>query len=189
MTTPSPVPDIRIVQDLNFPAYQVTTDWSLRSDGTLDDTEALATGVIVALGSNALAAPSDPLPNPDSTDLCGWWGDLDCDTIWGAWPIGSKLWLLRRSSILPVQAQQGSTVAKVQSYIQLALQPFLTNKICSKIDVNAMQIGRERIDATVVIYRGSVAAPMPAINLLYSILWTEFAAQAQVKLLPPPYPD
>ncbi len=94
------VPDVRIVQNNQYPAYDVTLDWSLLPNGTLDDTKALATAVTIALGTNALADPSEPLPDPDSTDRGGWWGDMDAELIWNAWPIGSKLWLLRRSKIV-----------------------------------------------------------------------------------------
>jgi phage gp46-like protein len=79
MPTGFNVPDIRLVQNNIFPAYSVTVDWSLLPNGTLDDTQALATAVIVALGTNALATDTDVLPDPDSNDRCGWWGDLDAD--------------------------------------------------------------------------------------------------------------
>src|SRR4029077_21243171 len=99
VTFPYAVSDIRLVQNLQFPAYSVTMDWQLLDDGTLDESQALATAIVVALGSDGLADADDPLPDPDSTDRAGWWGDLEADTIWNAWPIGSRLWLLRRSAI------------------------------------------------------------------------------------------
>ena len=73
-------PDIRLVQYTNFPS-SFEIDWVLLNDGTLDDTQSLATAVIVALGTNRLALPSDILPDPDSTDRQGWWGDLDAEEI------------------------------------------------------------------------------------------------------------
>ena len=95
----STVPDVRLVQNTQFPRYSVTIDWNLLGDGTLDDTQALATAIIVALGTNALADATDEMPDPDSTDRAGWWGNLDADVIWNGWDIGAKLWLLRRSAI------------------------------------------------------------------------------------------
>jgi phage gp46-like protein len=109
------VPDIRLVQNNAFPKYSVTVDWSLLPDGTLDDRQALATAVIVALGTDALASEDDILPDPDSTDRAGWWGDMDADVIWNGWPIGSKLWLLRRSKITPAAAHEGSMLARVEN--------------------------------------------------------------------------
>ena len=161
------VPDIRLVQNNQFPNYSVTLDWSLLSNGTLDDTKALATAVCIALGTNALASPDDLLPDPDSNDRCGWWGDLDAELIWGGWPIGSKLWLLRRSKITPAAAQQGSTLAMVENYIRDAIQPFVDRKICSGFGVWVTRVDAQRIDALLRIYRG----PREPVELRYAVLW------------------
>ena len=171
----SPVPDIRLVQDTNFPRYSVTIDWNLLGDGTLDDSQALATAVVVALGTNALSDPDEPLPDPDSTNREGWWGDYDADVVWNAWPIGSKLWLLRRSAIESVASRQGSTVARVLAYINMAVQPFVDRKIASRFIAYAARVDKQRIDAKIVIYRG----PTPAIELMYSVLWDEQQAATQ----------
>ena len=161
------VPDIRLVQNNLFPKYSVTVDWALLPDGTLDDTQALATAIIVALGTNGLASDYDILPDPDSNDRMGWWGDLDAQLIWNGWPIGSKLWLLRRSSITPAMASQGSTMAAVENYIKAAIQPFVDRKICSSIRVWTTRVNPQRIDALIRIYRG----PQQEIDLQYQVLW------------------
>src|SRR5262245_61583977 len=102
--------DIRLVQLADFPyRTEVSVDWKLLPDGTLDNVEDLCTAVIVALATNRLAENSDILPDPDSTDRCGWWGDMDAEIIWDGWPIGSRLWLLRRTKITPPGAQIGAT--------------------------------------------------------------------------------
>jgi phage gp46-like protein len=173
MPTYDNVPDIRLVQNAAFPRYSVTVDWLLLPDGTLDDTQALATAIIVALGTNALAGPNDELPDPDSTDRMGWWGDLDAGLIWDGWPIGSKLWLLRRSKITPASARQGSTAAMVEAYIRTAIQPFVDRKICSGFDVWVTQVDLQRMDALLRIYRG----PLPEIELRYAVLWNAMTGQ------------
>jgi len=162
------VTDIRLVQQADFP-YQteVSVDWKLLPDGTLDTQDEMATGVIVALATNRLALRSDILPDPDSTDRCGWWGDLDADEIWGGWPIGSRLWLLRRAKITGPGAWEGATVVRVEQYIREALQPFIDLRIASKMEVTAARIGRERIDALVRMYRG----PELAVDLRYQVFW------------------
>ena len=165
------MPDIRLVQNADFPnapAYSVTIDWSLLADGTLDDRDSLATAVIVALGTDRLADTSDILPDPDSTDRAGWWGDLDAQEIWGGWNIGSRLWLLKRDKIEPSQSSRGATVVRVEYYIREAIQPFIDNKIASSFDVAVARVDVDRIDAQIVIYRG----PMKPIDLRYQILWT-----------------
>jgi phage gp46-like protein len=160
-------PDIRLVQNNLFPKYSVTLDWQLLPNGTLDDSQALATAVCVALGTNALADEHDLLPDPDSTERCGWWGDLDAELIWNGWPIGSKLWLLRRSKITPATAQQGSTLVLVENYIRDAMQPFVNRRICSSFDIWVTRVDPQRIDALLRIYRG----PQRPIELAYQILW------------------
>jgi phage gp46-like protein len=170
------VPDIRLVQNVNFPNhphYAVTIDWLLRPDGTLDDTDPLATAVIVALGTDALAATSDILPDPDSTDRAGWWGNLDAGEIWDGWDIGCLLWLLKRDKIVGPSAWQGATVARVENYIRAAIQPFIDRRIASSMDVWVNRSGRDQIDALVRLYRG----PQLVVDLRYQVLWEDIAAQ------------
>jgi phage gp46-like protein len=175
-------PDIRLVQSANFPR-SIAIDWSLLNDGSLDDTQALATAVIAALGTNRLALPSDVLPDPDSTDYQGWWGDLDAEEIWNGWPIGSRLWLLKRSKITGTEAFGGATVTLVEQYIREALQPFIDLKIASQMDVRAARVGLERIDARVRLYRG----PELAVDLMYQVLWDEITGAVTANAVADPY--
>ena len=157
----------------------------LLDDGTLDDTQALATAVIVALGTDALADPSDILPDPDSTDRRGWWGNLDAQEIWGGWDIGCKLWLLTRSKITGAEAWEGATVTRVEQYIRDAIQPFIDRRIGSKMLVQAERVGRDQINAVVRLYRG----PELEIELQYQILWSDIIATGSawnVGILPNP---
>jgi len=161
------MPDIRLVQNTFFPKYNVTVDWNLLNDGTLDDTQALATAVIVALGTDRLADINDILPDPDDTDRRGWWGDLDASLIWDGWPIGSRLWLLTRDKIDGPGSQRGATTVRVEHYISEAIQPFIDRRIGTRFEVKASRIGNEQIDALVRIYRG----PALEIELRYQVLW------------------
>jgi phage gp46-like protein len=163
----SSAPDIRLIQKQHFPDYSI--DWVLLDDGTLDDTQALATAVILALGTDGLANEIDILPDPDSTDRAGWWGDFEADQIWDGWPIGCRLWLLRRSKIVGATTRGPSTVALVQQYIREAIQPFIDRRIASRMQVDASRVDVNRIDALVRIYRG----PKAAIDLRFAILWDE----------------
>jgi phage gp46-like protein len=168
--------DIRLVQNTQFPiTTNVGIDWLLLPDGTLDDTQALATAVIMALGTDALASPTDILPDPDSTDRRGWWGDLDAEEIWDGWPIGSLLWLLKRDKIVGAQARTGATVTRVENYIRQAIQPFIDRRIGSELYVKADRVGIERIDALIRIYRG----PILEIELRFQVLWDEIESIAR----------
>lgn len=164
--------DIRLIQNTEFPKYSVTVDWSLLGDGTLDDTQALATAIIVALGTDRLADDSDLMPDPDDTDRRGWWGDYDAEEIWDGWPIGSRLWLLQRDKITGSGAQRGPTTVRIEHYIYEAIQPFLDRRIGSQMFVETTRHGDSRIDALVRIYRG----PTLEIELRYAVLWEGIVA-------------
>jgi phage gp46-like protein len=164
------MPDIRLVQDSKaFPRYSIPIDWLLLDDGTLDDTQALATAVIVALGTDRLADPFDVLPDPDSTDRAGWWGDLDAEELFNGWPIGTKLWLLKRAKIVGAEDPEGSTLARVEQYISESIQPFVDLRIATSFDVQAVRAGVNRIDAYIAIYRG----PKTPVELRFQVLWDE----------------
>lgn len=144
-------------------------DWMQTPTGLLDETQELATAVAVALGTDRTANPDDPLPDIDSDDRRGWWGDLDAEEIWNGWPIGSRLWLLERAKITDVASRFGSTVARAEAYIREAIQPFIKAGIATKMKVRAVRDGEERISAVVVLYRG----PKAAIELRFASLWDE----------------
>jgi len=164
------VGDVRLVQQTNFPyRTEVSVDWLLLDDGTLDDSQALATAVIVALGTDRLADVNDILPDPDSTDRRGWWGDMEAQPIWDGWPIGCRLWLLKRAKITGAEAFEGSTLARVQQYIHEAIQPFIDRRVASAADITVTRLDTQRIDALIRLYRG----PKVAVDLRYQILWND----------------
>lgn len=143
-------------------------DW-VQSDTGLSEEEELATAVRVALGTDALTLESDILPDPDSTDRAGWWGDLDAEEIWNGWPIGCKNWILLRAKISDQNSTEGSTVLRTEQYTREALRPFVEQRIASAIDVKAQRIGRSEIDVYVTIFRG----PKQAIQLRFAYLWNQ----------------
>jgi phage gp46-like protein len=159
--------DLRIVQVVDVAAEAVTMDLLL-SGGVLDATQDLATAVTIALGTDRRATADDALPDLDSDDRRGWWGDTDAESIWDGWPIGTRLWLLERAKITGPGARQGSTLARVENYAREALQPFIRHGIASKVTVAATRTALDRIDLTATIYRG----PKDAIQLRYQDLWT-----------------
>ncbi len=131
----------------------------------------LADAVAVALGTDRLADASDVLPDPNDDDRRGWWGDLDAAFLFNGWPIGSRLWLLAREKITDAAAQRGSTIGRVEAYLREAVQPFIDNRIASKMQVTVTRSGIEQIDASVVLYRG----PAQVVDLRYASLWNQIA--------------
>lgn len=166
--------DIRLVQNTLFPGQGVVQiDWLLRGDGTLDPTQELATAIIVALGTDRLAEPGDRLPDPDDNDRRGWWGDYQAQDIWDGWPVGSRLWLLRREKIEGPGSRRGSTTVRVEQYIRECIQPFIDRRIGSSFEVEVTRVDRQQINALIRIYRG----PVPEIELRYAILWDGMVQQ------------
>jgi phage gp46-like protein len=166
--------DIKL-RNTTFTLESTLMDWLLLPDGTLsEEEEELATAVRLAVGTDGLAGVDDVLPDPDDPDRRGWWADVDAEEIWGGWPIGCKHWLLQRAKITSPGAKEGATVMRAQIYVREALQPFIDRRICSQIEVNAMRVGKERIDVAVVMYRG----PKPAIELRWQYLWEEMSDAA-----------
>ena len=161
--------DIRFLQQLDFPSYAVELDWLLSDQNLVVDGYDLQSAVIVALGTDALAPIDEELPDPDATDRRGWWGDMDADEIWGGWPVGCLLWLLHRAKIVGPGAKGGATVNRADGWTRDAMAPFVERRIASNIEVDAQQIGTDRIDIGVTIYRGQDRA----IELRYSDLWDE----------------
>jgi phage gp46-like protein len=168
--------------DIRLKEYQsllhgTTMDWLLTPVGLLDETEELATAFRVALGTDRLADINEVLPDLDSTDRRGWWGDLDAAEIWDGWNIGCKNWLLTRAKISDDISWEGATVRRAHNYTREALQPFIDKRFCSRIDVRAERVldqtkhqaAREMIVVTVVAFRG----PLQAIELRYAYLWDQ----------------
>ena len=143
-------------------------DWLQTAEGLSEEQE-LATAVRVALGTDRLASLTEQLPDLDSTDRRGWWGDMDAEEIWDGWPIGCKNWLLLRAKISDEFSYEGATLIRAKTYTREALQPFLQRRICSAIDVEAVRVGKQEIDVHIVMWRG----PRIAIELRYQYLWTD----------------
>ena len=144
----------RISDSYRIPSFPISLGTRSRStgtllgDGTLDDRDALASAVIVALGTDRLAEEGDLLPDPDSMDRRGWWGDYDADMVWDGWPIGCRLWLLQREQDrgagLAIAARRScglsNTSAKRSSHSSIGAS--------RRASVSKQpRVGKERIDA------------------------------------------
>lgn len=147
-------------------------DWLQTAEGLSEEQE-LATAVRVAIGTDALADLNEPLPDLDSEDRRGWWGNIDAEEIWGGWPIGSKNWLLMRAKISDSLSWEGATLIRAKAYNRAALQPFIDRRICSRIDVDAARTGKQQIEVRIVMYRG----PRRLIELRFQSLWDEVTGE------------
>lgn len=154
----------------------IWADWLFNPHGLLDETEVLANVVKVALLTDRRADIREILPDPDSNDRRGWWGDLEAELVWDGWPIGCRNWLLTRAKIVDSNAAEGSTVVRAEEYTRTALQPLIDRRICTAIDVVAERVfvqgtspTASRIDVNVTVFRG----PREEIELQFQDLWAE----------------
>jgi phage gp46-like protein len=161
--------DVRYLQQLDRKGFVVDLDWLQDDMNLLGEGFDLQSAVIIALGTDALAPPEQELPDPDSTDRKGWWGDTDAQELWGGWPVGCLLWLLHRAKITGPSAKTGSTLSRADGWTRDAMRPFVENRIASSIDVMPQRTDVGRIDIGVTIWRG----PDPAIEMRYADLWDE----------------
>lgn len=111
--------------------------------GDLRAEQGLATQVLIHLMTDARVEQSELR---DGDDNRGWFGD-SFDVMDGEQPIGSRLWLLRRSALT-----DGIEV-EAQDYAREALQPLLSQSAVARIDVAAVaDRANSRLVLTVTIY-------------------------------------
>lgn len=132
-------------------------DWQVvgRALASGDD---LSTAVLISLFTDRRANDDDVLPDA-STDRRGWWGDLDQDI-----PIGSRLWLLARSKLMP------SVALTAKSYIVEALQWLIDDSVAASVSVATSIVMPNRLNAVVTIARGSGAKQTLNFNWAWNAL-------------------
>ena len=97
--------------------------------------------MLISLFTDRVAAASDVLPDA-SGDRRGWWGDLGQDV-----PIGSRLWLLSRSKLVP------SIAATAKGYIAEALQWLIDDGVAGSIQITAAIQQPSMLTAQITITR------------------------------------
>ncbi|WP_292537046.1 phage GP46 family protein [Mesorhizobium sp.] len=124
-------------------------DWALAGDdkvnaGGLRAKAALATAVLLCLMTDARVEP-DELPAEEQNR--GWPGDsFDLRTDLGETAIGSKLWLLRRSTA------SDATALRAEDYARAALQTLVDQGAVSFVEVTGTALPAERrIDLKILL--------------------------------------
>ena len=129
-------------------------DWAYAAPDLVSGRD-LETAVAISLGTDARAGADDVIPD-GSDDRRGWVGDADGDR-----PIGSKLWLRRRSDITP------QLLLTIADDMRAALQWMLDDGVVSTIVVETTRGGPRRIDAAVTLNRTGG----PPVKLQYAWAW------------------
>ena len=99
-------------------------DWS-SAGGLLATGGDLASAVLISLFTDRRAAADDAITD-GSGDRRGWWGDLGA-----GYPVGSRLWLLERSTLTT------ATARRAESYAREALQWLLDDGVVAAWQIAA----------------------------------------------------
>ncbi len=113
----------------------VIGDWSPVAGG-LETGDDLETAILLSLFTDRLARSDDDI---DSADRRGWWGDTGAD-----YPIGSRLWLLKRQKLT------AQVATKAEDYAKEALQWLLNDKVVTSISASAQIVYPSRLYLTIV---------------------------------------
>jgi phage gp46-like protein len=125
-----------------------------RGDFAIDT--GLLTAVIVSLFTDRLAEPGDILP--DNNGPRGWWGDG-----YNGYLIGSRLWLLRRSTLTQ------ATLNLAQDYATEALQWMIDDGVVGAVVVVATQTGINSASLAVTLTQAGASNT-------YKLAWRNQAA-------------
>lgn len=106
-------------------------DWQTGGGGLLDGND-LETAILISLFTDRLARTDDAI---DSDDRRGWWGDTGSE-----YPIGSRLWLLRREKLTTKVA------LKAEDYANEALVWLLDDGVVTAISTNAQIMYPNRLN-------------------------------------------
>lgn len=124
-------------------------DWALAGDDKVNASglrakAALATAVLLCLMTDARVEPDELSPDEQNR---GWPGDsFDLRTDLGETAIGSKLWLLRRSTA------SDATALRAEDYARAALQTLVDQGAVSFVEVTGTALPAERrIDLKILL--------------------------------------
>lgn len=114
-------------------------DW-VQSGSVLLTGNDLESAIIISLFSDRIAAVGDLIPD-GTNDPRGWWADD------ASYPIGSRLWLLRRAKQIP------ETLQLAYDYIAEALQWLLDDGVVAQFDINVMWARPSVLGAQITAYK------------------------------------
>lgn len=106
-------------------------DWQTGGGGLLEGDD-LETAILISLFTDRLARSDDAI---DGDDRRGWWGDTGSE-----YPIGSRLWLLRREKLTTKVA------LKAEDYANEALAWLVDDGVVTAISINAQIVFPKRIN-------------------------------------------
>jgi len=143
------MPDIT----LQWNAATNYADW-VQTGSVLETGNDLQSAIVISLFSDRIAAVGDVIPD-GTNDPRGWWADADV-------PIGSRLWLLKRSKQIP------ETLQLAYDYIAEALQWLLDDGVVAQFDINVQWVRTSMLGAQITAYKQDGTTLMTG---LYTWAW------------------
>ena len=136
-------------------------------NGDFVNDSTFTTALIISLFTDRRAKEEDPLPDPESTDRRGWWGDglaeVQDDRI------GSRLWLLSREKTIQ------SALIRAKQYTEEALQWLIDDGMAAKVEVETERIfrGNEPTGDTLAIRVRVYNAAGTIESFTFQTLWSD----------------
>lgn len=123
-------------------------------------TTPLQRAIVISLFTWRRALPSDPV---DDADLQGWWGDSFPPVADDR--IGSRLWLLRRRTLVD------DTVRDAIAYARESLQWLVDDGLIVSFEVEAERQGRERLAMRIIGTRaGGLQEQLAEFNDVWQVI-------------------
>ena len=143
----------------------VSADLALNNSGCPAWSGDLISDIIMSLGTDARAGPTDIIPDGTS-DRRGHWGDIYPANGLAADTFGSLLWLLEREKQVP------ATLVRARDYARRALQWMVDDGIAESIDVDASFPRTAWLLIEGTVYRPAA----PPVRFKFAITWAATAA-------------
>jgi len=136
-------------------------------NGDFVNDSTFTTALIISLFTDRRAKEEDPLPDPESNNRRGWWGDNLAEVQDDR--IGSRLWLLSREKTTQ------DVLVRAKQYAEEAVQWILDDGLAAKIDVTAERITRgneptgDTLAIKILVYDSSGTVE----SYTFQTLWSE----------------
>ncbi|WP_213993796.1 phage GP46 family protein [Sodalis sp. dw_96] len=127
-------------------------DWQAGQGDLLSGND-LETAILISLFTDRLARADDDY---DAVGRRGWWGDTGAD-----YPIGSRLWLLRRQKLTP------ATAARAETYATEALQWLIDDSVVSSVTITTQIVYPRRLNMQIAFFKPDGTSPA----FKYSWVW------------------
>jgi len=136
-------------------------------NGDFVNDSSFTTALIISLFTDRRAKEEDPLPDPESNNRRGWWGDNLAEVQDDR--IGSRLWLLSREKTTQ------DALIRAKQYTEEALQWLIDDGMAAKVEVETERIfrGNEPTGDTLAIRVRVYNAAGTIESFTFQTLWSD----------------